>query len=59
MSLLQEEGISRTFSDINRTEIFLGQSPKAIGKKKLVTTNQTYKILHSKGNHFFKKKENL
>ena len=34
MSLLQEEGISRTFSDINRTEIFLGQSPKAIGKKK-------------------------
>ena len=30
MSLLQEESISKTFSDINCTEIFLGQSPKAI-----------------------------
>ena len=27
---LIEESISKTFSDINRTEIFLSQSPKAI-----------------------------
>ena len=33
MSLLQEESISKTFSDINCTEIFLGQSPKAIETK--------------------------
>ena len=27
---LLEESISKTFSDINRTNVFLGQSPKAI-----------------------------
>ena len=33
MSLLQEESISKTFSDINCTNVFLGQSPKAIETK--------------------------
>ena len=31
---LLEENIGKTFSDINHTNVFLGQSPKAIGKKK-------------------------
>ena len=30
MIKLLEESISKTFSDINRTNVFLGQSPKAI-----------------------------
>ena len=31
---LPEESIGKTFSDINHTNVFLGQSPKAIGEKK-------------------------
>ena len=31
---LLEENIGKTFSDINHTNVFLGQSPKAIGEKK-------------------------
>ena len=31
---LLEENIGKTFSDINHTNVFLGQSPKAIGGKK-------------------------
>ena len=30
MSLLLEERIGKTFSDVNCTKVFLGQSPKAI-----------------------------
>ena len=29
-----EENLGKTFSDINHANIFLGQSPKAIGPKK-------------------------
>ena len=36
---LLEEKIGKTFSDINHTNVFLGQSPKAIEIKKL--TNGT------------------
>ena len=44
---LLEETIGKTFSDINHTNVFLGQSPKAIKIK----TKRTYKLLHSKDNH--------
>ena len=52
-----EENIGKTFSDINHTNAFLGQSPKAIEiktKNKAVGPNQTDKLLHSKENHFKK-----
>ena len=51
---LLEENIGKTFSDINCSNVFLGQSPKAIeikekiNKWELIKTN---KFLHSKGNH--------
>ena len=45
----------KTFSDINQTNVFLGHSPKAI-KAKINKWDQTFKLLHSKGNH--KKKKN-
>jgi len=56
---LLEKNAGKTFSDINCTNVFLGQSPKTIEiiitmkkkKKKTVGPNQTYKLLHSKGNH--------
>ena len=35
----------------NHTNVLLGQSPKAIEKNKQMETNQTYKLLHIKGNH--------
>ena len=44
---LLEKNIGKTFSDINHTNVFLGQSPKAIKIK----TKRTYKLLHSKDNH--------
>jgi len=50
---LLEEYIGKTLSDINLTNIFLGQSPKATeirAKNKLMGLNQTEKLLHSKGN---------
>ena len=44
MSLLQEESISKTFSDINCTEIFLGQSPKAIETKTKINKWDLFKL---------------
>ena len=45
----------KTFSDINCTNVFLGQSPKAIEIK-----NKWDKLLYSKGNHKKQKqKDNL
>ena len=51
---LLKENIGKTFSDINHTNVFLGQSPKAREikeKNKQMGPNQVYKLLHSKGNH--------
>ena len=44
--------MGKTFSDINPSNIFLDQSPKIKEiKAKIMGSNQTYKLLHSKGNH--------
>ena len=54
-----EKIISKTFSDINYTNVFLGHSPKAIqikAKIKQMGPNQIYKLLHSKRNHEQNKK---
>ena len=51
---LLEENIGKTFSDMNHTNVFLSQSPKATEiktKNKPMGTPQTYKLLHSKINH--------
>ena len=51
---LLEENIGKTFSDINHSNIFLGQPPKAKEintKKTQMGPKQTYKLLHFKGNH--------
>ena len=50
---LLEDNISKTFSDINRTSVFLGQSQgnRNKTKNKQMRSNQTYKLLHSKENH--------
>ena len=51
---LLEDSTGKTFSDINCTSVFLGQSPKAIEIKTKINKwdlNQTYKLLHSKRNH--------
>ena len=50
---LLEEKIGKTFSDINRTNVFLGQSPKAIEIKAKINKWDLikHKLLHSKGNH--------
>ena len=51
---LQEQKIGKTFFDINHSNIFLHQCPKAMEiKAKINDTKayiQTYKLLHSKGN---------
>ena len=52
----------QTFSDINHTNVFLSQSPKAIElkiKNKQMGPNQAYKTFHSKGNYKMKQKDNL
>ena len=58
---LLEENTGKTFSDINLTNVFSGQSPKATeikaNKTKPVGPNQTDKLLHSKGNQKDNKKE--
>ena len=51
---LLEENIDKTHSDISHSNTFLGQFLKAIEIKikiKKWDPNQTYKFLHSKGNH--------
>ena len=51
---LLEENIGKTFSDINCTNIFLGQSPKAIEIKTKINKLGLIKLtslLHSTGNH--------
>ena len=40
---------SKTLFDINHTNVFLGHRNK--NKNKQLEPNQTYKLLHSKGNH--------
>jgi len=54
--------MGKTFSDINLTNVFSGQSPKATeikAKKKLMGPNQTDKLLHSKRNHKKNQEDNL
>ena len=56
---LLEDNIGKTFSDINRSNIFLDQSPEAKeieNKNKQMGPNQTSKLLHSKGNHQWNEK---
>ena len=51
---LLEENIGKTFSDINCSNVFLGQSPKAIEIKEKINKWElikTYKFLHSKGSY--------
>ena len=45
-----EDNIGKIFSDINRTNIFLGQSPREVNKskKKQMGPNQTYKLLQQR-----------
>ena len=50
MTLLQEN-IDKTFSDINHTNVFLGQSPKAIEIKAKINKWDLIKLLDSKGSH--------
>jgi len=55
------ENIGKTFSAINLTNVFSGQSPKATeieAKINLLGPHQTDKLLHSKGNQK-KQKDNL
>ena len=56
---LLEENIGKTFSDINHTNVFLDQSPKATEIKKInkpMGPNQAQKLLHRKGYHKNKNK---
>ena len=51
---LLEENIHKTFSDINHSNVFLRQSPKAIEIKAKINKWDLIKLisfLHSKGNH--------
>ena len=54
--------MGKTFPDIKHVNIFLDKSPKAMeikAKNKQMGPNQTYKLLHSKGNHKNKKQKKL
>ena len=54
---LLEENIGRTLFDINHSNIFLDQSPKAKEIKAKINKRDLIKeLLHSKGNHQQKKK---
>ena len=46
-----EENIGKTLSNINCTSLLLCQSPQDIEINKPIRSNQTYKLLHKKGNH--------
>ena len=51
---LLEENTGKTFSDMNCSNVFLGQYPKAKEVKMKINQwgpNQTNKVLHSKENH--------
>ena len=48
---LLEENIGKAFSDINHTNVFLGQGTRNKSKTKQLGPNQTYRLLHSKRNH--------
>ena len=50
---LLEENIGKTFSDINQSNVFLGESPKAREIKTKINKWDLckHKLLHSKGNH--------
>ena len=50
---LLEENIGTTFCDVSCTNVFLGQSPKAIEIKAEINKWDLikHKLLHSKGNH--------
>ena len=50
-----EESIGKTFSDINCTNVFLGQSSS--GNKSKWDLNKTYKFFPSKGNQPTKQKQ--
>ena len=47
---LLKENIGKTFSDINHTNVFLGQPPKAIKIKTKLNKWNLIKLLHSKEN---------
>ena len=56
---LLEENIVKTFSDINCSNVLLGQSPQGNrnkSKNKQMGANQTFKLLHGKGSHKQNKK---
>ena len=50
---LLEENIGKTFSDMNHSNVSLSvsQGNRNKSKNKQMGPNQTYKLLHSKGNH--------
>ena len=51
---LLKETTGKTFSDMHRTNVFLGQSPEAIELKTKINMgpNQIRKLLRKKRNHF-------
>ena len=56
---LLEENTDKIFSDINHSNIFLDESPKEKeikANKKQMGPNQTYMLLHNRGNHQQNKK---
>ena len=58
-----DEIIGETFSDINCTNVFLGQSPNQDNsnknKSEQTGPNQTFKLLHGKGTHNQNRKDSL
>ena len=48
---LLEQNIGKAFSDINHTNVFLGQGTRNKRKTKHLGPNQTYRLLHGKRSH--------